>query len=107
VEYVRTIDPYEIKEASQVIREALHHDGLAVVISKRACPLLLRKEGGLRPVSHNIDQDKCIHCYTCVSKLSCPALFKRGEEVHIDAALCIGCGCCSQVCPKQAIGVVD
>jgi Pyruvate/2-oxoacid:ferredoxin oxidoreductase delta subunit len=27
--------------------------------------------------------------------------------VHIDAALCIGCGCCAQVCLKHAIGVMD
>jgi len=107
VEYVRTVDPYNIRETSQVIKEALHYDGLAVVISRRACPLLLRKEGALRPVPYDVDQDRCIHCYTCVRRLSCPALFKKGDEVHVDAALCIGCGCCSQVCPKHAIGVVD
>lgn len=106
VEYIRTIDPYDMTEASRVIRDAFHHDGLTVVISRRSCPLLLRKEGALRPVPYDIDQGKCIHCYTCVRKLSCPALYKEGDEVRVDAALCIGCGCCSQVCPKHAIEVV-
>jgi indolepyruvate ferredoxin oxidoreductase alpha subunit len=107
VGYVRTVDPYNIGETIQVMKEALHNDGLAVVIARRACPLLLRKEGVLRPVPYDVDQSRCIHCYTCVRKLSCPALFRLGDEVHIDAMLCIGCGCCSQVCSKHAIGVVD
>jgi indolepyruvate ferredoxin oxidoreductase alpha subunit len=106
VNYVVTIDPYDMVEASREIRDAFHNDGLAVVISRRVCPLLLRKEGALRPVPYDVDHDKCIHCFTCVRRLSCPAIFKKGDEVHIDSTLCIGCGCCSQVCPKHAIGVM-
>jgi indolepyruvate ferredoxin oxidoreductase alpha subunit len=88
------------------MKEAVEHDGLSVVISRHPCPLLKSKEGKLTPVRYEINQEKCIRCYTCVSRFSCPALSKEGGPVSIDLSLCIGCGGCAQVCPKQAIEVV-
>jgi indolepyruvate ferredoxin oxidoreductase alpha subunit len=107
VEFVRTVDPYDIKSTVQVMKEAVDHDGLSVVISEHPCPLLKRKEGKLAPSIYGINQEKCVRCYTCVSKFSCPALSKEGGAVGIDRSLCIGCGGCAQVCPKQAIEVVQ
>lgn len=106
VEFVHTVDPYNIKDTIEVMKEAVQYDGLSVVISKHACPLLKTKEGKLVPTRYEIDQEKCVRCYTCVSRFSCPALSKEGGPVKIDASMCIGCGGCAQVCPKQAIEVV-
>ncbi|MDD3412173.1 MAG: 4Fe-4S dicluster domain-containing protein, partial [Eubacteriales bacterium] len=46
--------------------------------------------------------DGCKGCGACM-KLSCPAIERRGKEVVINPALCIGCGMCAQVCPFKAI----
>jgi indolepyruvate ferredoxin oxidoreductase, alpha subunit len=107
VEFVRTVDPYDIKAAVQVMKEAVDYDGLSVVISEHACPLLKKREGKLVPTIYGIDQDKCVQCYTCVSKFSCPALSKEDGVVSIDRSSCIGCGGCAQVCPKRAIEVIQ
>ncbi len=106
VKWVRTVDPYDIRATTEVMKEAVGYDGLAVVISEHPCPLLKKKEGSLAQTRYGIDGSKCVHCYTCVSKFSCPALFKEGEEVVIDIGSCIGCGGCAQVCPKKAIEVI-
>lgn len=107
VEQVRTVDPYDLGATTAAMKEALAHDGLAVVIAEHPCPLAKRKEGKLVRAQYRIDQGKCVRCYTCVSKFSCPALSKAGKEVVIDEGMCIGCGGCAQVCPKDAIGVVQ
>ena len=106
VDFVRTVDPYDIKATIEVMKEAVEHDGLSVVVSRHPCPLLKSKEGKLAPVRYQINQDKCVKCYTCVSRFSCPALSKEGGPVSIDLSLCIGCGGCAQICPKQAIEVI-
>ncbi len=107
VDYVRTVDPYDVTRTIEVVKEAIEHDGLSVVISEHACPLAKKKEGKLAPIKYEIDQEKCVKCYTCVSRYSCPALSKEDGIVTVDVTLCIGCGCCAQICPKQAIGVMQ
>lgn len=107
VDYVRTVDPYDVTRTIEVVKGAIEHDGLSVVISEHACPLAKKKEGKLAPIKYEIDQEKCVKCYTCVSRYSCPALSKEDGIVTVDVTLCIGCGCCAQICPKQAIGVMQ
>ncbi len=107
VEFVKKVDPYDLEGTQGAMKEALAHDGISVIIAERACPLLLRREGQLEVVPYGIDQDQCVQCYKCVEDLSCPALFRKGEEVFIDRSMCTGCGLCAQVCPTGAIGVME
>ena len=106
VKNVRTVDPYDLGATIEAMKEAVASDELSVIIAEHPCPLLKRKEGSLKRSSYAIDQDKCVRCYTCVSRLSCPAISKDGKDVRIDVTMCIGCGVCAQVCPKDAIEVV-
>jgi indolepyruvate ferredoxin oxidoreductase alpha subunit len=107
VGYVRTVDPYDVKDTMKAMREALDHEGVAVIIAERGCPLALRKERKLERGLYKVDQEECNRCYTCVEKLSCPALFKMGEDVVIEESMCIGCGVCAQICPRNAIKEVE
>ncbi len=107
VSWVRTVDPYNMKSLNQVMKDAVGHNGLSVVIARHPCPLATRKEGKLVPKTYQVNNEKCVKCYTCVEKFSCPALSKSGAEVLIEPSLCIGCSSCAQVCPKKAIEVVE
>lgn len=107
VGFVRTVDPYNVKDTIKTMKEAVDHKGLAVVISKRECPLDLKRRKTLSCKPYAVDADKCIRCYTCLKMIACPALIKgRDGTLTIDVTQCIGCGMCADVCPKDAIGEV-
>ncbi|MDD3399191.1 MAG: indolepyruvate ferredoxin oxidoreductase subunit alpha [Candidatus Methanomethylophilaceae archaeon] len=103
VSFVETVDPADIKNTTDVMRRAMEHDGVSVVITKHPCPLDLKKKKKLNVSIYTINQEKCIRCYTCVQKFACPAIYRQGDEVFIDPILCIGCGMCTQICPKGAM----
>ena len=105
IKFVRTVDPYDVKAAGNVMKDALEFDGTAVVISKCPCPLELKRNKLLIVRECRVDQSKCIHCHLCVKTIACPALVKKGETVETDPTQCIGCGMCANVCPKGAIEV--
>ena len=107
IPFVRTVDPYDVEASAEVMKEAIAFDGVAVVISKQACPLLLKKNKTLAKASAEVDQAKCVKCHICLKTIACPALFKMKDgAVRTDPTQCIGCGMCANVCPRNAIGVV-
>lgn len=107
IEYVKTVDPYDLKETLGAIMEGLRRDGVSVVIAKRECAILrdnrMRKEG--TEIKYQVIPGKCSSCFNCVENFACPALNVRDGKVTIDPVLCDGCGVCSQpyVCPFRAI----
>ncbi|MCQ2079936.1 MAG: thiamine pyrophosphate-dependent enzyme, partial [archaeon] len=105
VQFVRTVDPYDVMGCVKVMKDAIDFDGVAVVISKCPCPLLLKKEKRLERKVAVVNTEDCISCFTCVRMIACPALVKKGDKVEVDPNQCIGCGMCGSVCPKKCIEV--
>ncbi len=105
VKFVRTVNPYDVKLATQAFKDALEFDGVAVIISKCPCPLELKKQKQLVPGKCIVDPSKCVLCGTCLKTIACPALFKKDGKITPDPVQCIGCGMCASVCPKGAIEV--
>ncbi|MCL5291851.1 MAG: indolepyruvate ferredoxin oxidoreductase subunit alpha [Actinobacteria bacterium] len=97
VRLVRVVDPYELDELESVIKEAIAHEGPAVVISRRPCVLLEKKTN----VAYLVDES-CTDCRRCL-RLGCPAISKVEGGVVIDAALCYGCGVCAGLCKFDSI----
>jgi indolepyruvate ferredoxin oxidoreductase alpha subunit len=108
---IKIIDPYDLKETRNAIKEELAKNGPSVIISQRPCVLFkrakLKNEKALK-----IDPDKCTGCKVCLG-LGCPPISwhkvekKEGSKREgisvIDENLCTGCGLCRQVCKFEAI----
>ena len=97
-ERVRVVDPYNLKQCDEVLKEELSVEAPSVIISRRPCALL-------KYVKHNaplkVNTDKCVGCKSCM-KIGCPAISMKDGKATIDNTLCVGCNVCSQMCPVGA-----
>lgn len=95
---VRIVDPYDLQACDTAIKEELAAQEPSVIISRRPCALL-------KTVKHKpplkVDADKCIGCKSCM-KIGCPAISMVDGKAVVDQTQCVGCGVCSQLCPKKA-----
>ena len=90
--HVRVVNPMQMKDMEQALREETQRDGVSVIIASYPCALLDK-----RPKQPCTIAD-CHRCGACL-RLGCPAL-ERGADgaVRVNAALCNGCGLCKQMC---------
>lgn len=99
IDRVRVVDPYNLKECEDVIREELEAEEPSVVISRRPCALL-------KTVKHkkpmHVNTEKCLGCKQCM-KIGCPAISFKNKKSVIDFTQCVGCAVCSQLCKFDAI----
>ena len=99
IQNVIVVDPYNLAETKEGIKQALEAYGPAVVISRRPCALL-------KTVKHypplKVNKDKCKSCKMCM-KIGCPAISMKDGKAEIDFTQCLGCNVCSQLCKFGAI----
>ena len=107
VPFVKVINPYRVAEATEAYKEAAQVDGVAVIVSKQVCSLLLDRAKRAKGIwqTFQVDRSVCTGCLACVREVACPAIFVSEGKAEINQELCDGCGVCSQVCPVHAIGV--
>lgn len=97
---VRVVDPYDLAQCDQALKEELAAKEPSVIISRRPCALLKYvKHPG--PIAS--DLDKCVGCKSCM-RIGCPAISIADGKARIDATLCVGCGVCTQLCKFDALG---
>ena len=96
---VRVVDPYNLKECDEVVKEELAAEEPSVIISRRPCALLKYVK---HPGPIATDPAKCIGCKACM-QVGCPAISITGSKAKIDATLCTGCGICAQLCRMGAL----
>ena len=96
---VRVVDPYDLKQCDEAIKEETAVNEPSVIISRRPCALL-------KYVKHNkpiiADDHKCVGCKACM-KIGCPAISIVDGKAKIDNTLCTGCGVCAQLCKLDAL----
>lgn len=99
IKRVKVVDPYNLKECDQVLKEELAAQEPSVIISRRPCVLLksVKPQPALK-----VNADKCIGCKSCM-KIGCPSISFRDGKAIVDHTTCVGCGVCQQLCPVDAI----
>ncbi|MEG0901066.1 MAG: indolepyruvate ferredoxin oxidoreductase subunit alpha, partial [Clostridia bacterium] len=87
---VKIVDPFDLKQTEQALRDSTAREEVSVIIARRPCALL--DKTFRKPYVTN----GCKNCGACM-KLGCPAIERHEKVVEINPALCIGCGMCAQV----------
>ena len=105
VKYVKVVDPFKVKEAEAVLKEALQYSGPSVIVFRSPCTLMVvreRRRKGAAIGFYKITEN-CTNCMACIKLLGCPALVVEDGKVRISEVLCTACGLCASVCPYKAI----
>ncbi len=99
IKRVRVVDPYNLQQCDEAIKEELAANEPSVIISRRPCALL-------KYVKHKaplaVDAEKCVGCKACM-KIGCPAISIVDGKAKVDATQCVGCGVCEQLCKFGAL----
>ncbi len=104
IKRVATVDPYDLAQVKKTLEDSLADPHPSVIVSRAPCALL--KRAAVRKPSYYVDQDACRKCKVCL-KVACPALYVEDGKARIDAAVCVGCGICAQVCRFGTIKQIE
>jgi indolepyruvate ferredoxin oxidoreductase alpha subunit len=108
-DFIRVIDPFNVREATEALKEAIDHLGVSVVVAKGDCALNAFRRKEEVGEGYYVDAEACVACGRCVDSFACPATIWSDQEHEgkripmIDLALCNSCGVCAQICPQGAI----
>lgn len=109
VKWINTIDPYDVEGMIQLLKEARQYTesedgGIAVIVARHPCIIRYQEALYRCQIKVNIT-DECNGCRYCVDYFECPALLMNEDEerVTIDRKVCVDCGVCVNVCPREAI----
>ena len=98
VQKVVTVDPLNLQESVEAVRECAVLPGVKAIIFKSPCVAITKPQGKMKI------GESCIGCKKCIREIGCPAIVVKDGQVTIEEGLCTGCGLCSQICPVHAIG---
>jgi indolepyruvate ferredoxin oxidoreductase alpha subunit len=109
VDFIEVVDPYDVKAMTSLVKKAAQYTrepsgGIAVIIARHPCIIAYRQHA-LPDRKKVVVTDDCVECNLCLERFECPALYHDDGtgRTAVDQALCIGCGVCLNVCPKDAI----
>lgn len=117
IKNIRYVDPYNIKETMEIVKEEMNRDEASLILCKNSPCMLLRRAKPLERFKnplYAVNMDKCRGCKMCL-EINCPAISwregagqtkdgqKRKGTAYINPDQCVGCEVCVQVCKFDAI----
>ncbi len=101
VKRVRVVDPFDVEECMQALREETEADEVSVIITNKPC--IFADRDVIKP-AFTITEADCTGCKIC-TRLGCPAILwdPATRKASIDASMCTGCDLCIKVCRFGAI----
>ncbi len=121
VKSIRYVNPYNVKETMDIIREEVNKDEPSLIICKDSPCILLRRAKPLEKFKYrgySVDEEKCRGCRVCL-EINCPAIswikqegttkdgHRRKGVSYINRDLCVGCSVCEQICKFEAIKPIE
>lgn len=102
-ENLRVVDPYNLKQTEEAVKEAYNSSEPFVIITKQPCALIKEVSKRRAKLKCRVIKEKCVKCKVCL-KTGCPALSQdKDGKTKIDHNACNGCEICKQACKFGAI----
>lgn len=110
------LDPVEdVQKAREAVYSGLQEKGVNVIVFRRVCATFELKKSRDKNRPHaRVEEERCLgeNCGCdrfCSRIVSCPAIqYDRvKEKAYIEEDLCNGCNLCAQLCPRNAIELVE
>jgi indolepyruvate ferredoxin oxidoreductase alpha subunit len=103
---VEVVDTWQRKEVVRKLNASIAYQGPSVVIARGPCQQLPEVKHQKR-IPFMVEEELCTKCNACF-KVWCPAIKKTVDEFPvIVAAECTACTVCAQVCPTDAIHLME
>ena len=100
------MDPFNYRESSEILQQALKLPGVKVVLARGECAIQVVRHNEVEKIVRVIDEN-CNQCKLCIMVTGCAALSLGNGTVLVDEALCTGCGLCVAVCNRNAMELMD
>jgi len=108
VKHVKVIDPYNVKEMINTVKEFMKRNELSVIIAKRECQLLAnrrKRKMGITTPKFEVDPKKAKKYTKVFREFACPAFYEDKGVFKINRDICVGCAVCTQIIPERAVHI--
>ncbi|QCC84668.1 indolepyruvate ferredoxin oxidoreductase subunit alpha [Desulfovibrio desulfuricans] len=90
---------FNVKAVAKALEEMKAQTGVRVLITEEPCVLYARRQ--LKKAQPQVAEvaQQGPEAMRCLEQLACPAFYREGDNLAVDATLCTGCMVCLQVAP--------
>ena len=105
IKNVRVVDPLQLDQLEQALKEELQRREPSVIIAKRPCALLQKPPADIKMV---VENELCKGCKLCI-RIGCTGIYFIEDKklAAINPNTCVNCGLCAQVCTFDAIKIME